>query len=255
LGYLKRLSDSVNYSIIGMQKATAWSMDTTVEGNQADLDAYAQSQAALGTIPQAGSEFVHTSKVKREYLGNVASSRGGHSPAFEWCFSQAAMALGIPVSYFGTHLSGGQTRASALVATEPVAKRFEIRQATYEKILLKIVKRVFAIYGINDAVAEITMPELLVQDRSAKFKDLALAEAQRWISKERAATIASKELQVSHYDYDTEKEQIEEDAPPPAEVNPLTGEDTEQSLDAEDDEVAQPSGITNQFRKSVSNAG
>jgi hypothetical protein len=248
LGYIKRLSDSVNYSIIGLQKASAWSIDTTIEGNQNDLNVYAQEQASLGTIPQAGSEFIHTSKVKREYLGNQASSRSGSPAAFDWCFSQAAMALGIPVSYFGTHLSGGQTRASALVATEPVAKRFEIRQWQYERILQKMAKRLFAMFGIDDAQIEVTMPELLVQDRSAKLKDLALAEAQGWLSKDHAATIASKEFQISKFDYELEKQEIDTQGPPPGEMSPLTAP-------GEPAPEGQDTGITSQFRKNIADAG
>lgn len=253
LGFMKRLSDSVNYSIIGMQKATAWSLDTTVDGNQADLEAYVQDQQSLGTIPQAGSEFVHTSAIKREYLGNQAASRGGHSPAFEWAFSQAAMALGIPVSYFGTHLSGGQTRASALVATEPVAKRFEMRQVTYEKVLKKLAKRLFEMYGINDAEIEVTMPELLVQDRSAKLKDLALAEAQGWLSKERAATIASKEFNVTEYDYDSENEVIATQGPVPGasgEIAPLT----QVAGGSPGDRISQPTAVNSDMRKGLADA-
>lgn len=246
LGFIKRLNDSVNYSIIALQKASAWSIDTTVEGNQADLDAYAQDQAMLGTIPQAGSEFVHTSKITRQYLGNQAASRGGSSAAFDWCFSQACMAMGIPVSYFGTHLSGGQTRASALVATEPVAKRFEIRQGVYDRMLQKMSKRLFKLFGIEDAQIEVTMPELLVQDRSAKLKDLALAETQGWLSKDHAATIASKEFQISKYDYELEKEEISAQSPGLGEISPLT---------APGEEAGQPTGVSGEMRKDVADAG
>lgn len=243
LGYMKRLSDSVNYSIVGMQKASAWSIDTTVDGNQNDLNQYMAAQQALGTIPTAASEFIHSTKIKREYLGNQSGGRGTF-PAFEWAFSMAAMSLGIPVSYFGTHLSGGQTRASALVATEPVAKRLEMRQVVYEKILHKMAKRLFKYFNIQDAQIEVTMPELLVQDRSMKLKDLALAEMQGWISKDRAATMASKEFQVSNFNYDDEKKII--DAQPqvgPIEPNPLTLGVGEMP--------GQPSGVSSAFRKSV----
>ena len=251
LGFMKRLTDSVNYSIIGLQKSAAWSIDTMIDGNQTDINNYIAAQRAMGTIPPAGSEFVHSSKVKREYLGNQGASRGAQSQAFDWCFSMAAMALGIPVSYFGTHLSGGQTRASALVATEPVAKRFEIRQSIYEKILTKMVKRVFSHYGITDAFVEVTMPELMVQDRSTKLKDLALAETQKWLSKERAAEIASKEFQISNYDYDQEKVIIDQQEPADVqtEQQPLSGNEPD-----EDEEDADPTGISSQFRKQVSDA-
>lgn len=209
LGYLKRLRDSVNYSVIAMQKATAWSIDTTIQGNQTDLDNYVSSQQAIGTMAPAGSEFIHTAAVKREYLANVASGRGGDNKAFEWCLNMCATALRIPISYFGTHLSGGQTRASAVVATEPVAKMFEMRQLKYTKILDKIIKGFMEKMGEKEYDYEITWPEIITQDRSQKLKDLSLAEVSKWISPKTAATLASKEFQLNNYDYEQEMEDIQ----------------------------------------------
>lgn len=211
LGYMKRLRDSVNWSIIGMQKASAWSIDTKIEGSQADIDAYIADQQALGTIPEAGSEFVHTAKITREYLSNGASGRGGASSAFDWALSMIAAGTGIPINYLGTHLSGGQTRASAIVATEPVAKLFETRQLKLEMILKAMSVRLFERFGI-DAEIEVTFPTVAEQDRTAKIRDLYTAQEAGWISKRRAATIGAKELGVTEYEYDEEQEEIEQDA-------------------------------------------
>lgn len=222
LGYAKRLRDSVNYSIIGLQKAAAWSIDTTIEGNQEDVDAYIRGQAMLGTIPNPGSEFVHTNKIAREYKSNEAAARGSNSSAFDWCFSMICAGLGIPQQYFGTHLSGGSTRASALVATEPVVKKFEMRRNLIEQILMNMAKRLFKQFGI-DAEIEVTFPELVSQDRSTKLKDLAMAEMQGWISKERAAEIAAKELGIMDFEYAIEKKKMDESPEPRAlAANPLT---------------------------------
>ena len=222
LGYAKRLRDSVNYSIIGLQKSAAWSIDTTIEGSQDDVDNYVETQQALGTIANPGSEFVHTDKIKREYLSNEAAGRGNNSTAFDWCFSMICAGLGIPQQYFGTHLSGGSTRASALVATEPVVKKFEMRRNMIEEILLNMSRRLFKQFGI-DAEIEVTFPELVSQDRSAKLKDLAMAEMQGWISKERAAEIAAKELGVTDFDFKREQAVIKASPDNRALVsNPLT---------------------------------
>ncbi len=224
-GYLKRLRDSVNFSVIAMQKAVAWAIDTTIEGSQADIDAYIQSQQAAGTIPPAGSEFVHTSKVSREYLSNGAADSSGKSSAFEWCLNMVAAAVQIPVNYFGTHISGGSTRASALVATEPVAKKFENRQQVYERIIKAMWKKLMETAKI-DAECEITFPEVIVQDRSQKIKDIKIAEDCGYISKERAATMVSKELSITEFEYEDEKAKIAEegaDGPMlPNLINPLT---------------------------------
>lgn len=208
LGYLKRLRDSVNYSIIAMQKAAAWAIDTTIEGSQSDLDAYVSSQQAAGTIAPAGSEFVHTAKITRQYLSNTASAGKTGNVAFEWCLNMVCASVQIPMNYFGTHISGGSTRASALVATEPVAKKFENRQQVYERILKGMWRKLMESAGI-DADCEVTFPEVIVQDRSAKIKDIKIAEDCGYISKERAATMASKELGITEFEYDEEKQIID----------------------------------------------
>ena len=226
LGFLKRLRDSVNFSLIALQKQASWCIDTTVEGSQADLDNYVSDQQAQGTIAPAGSEFVHTSKIKRTYMG-VEGAKTGNNPTFEWCLSMIASGLGIPISYFGTHLSGGQTRASAIVATEPVAKRFEMRQAVYERVITDLWDYVMEWAGLGYVPVEVTFPEIITQDRSQKLKDLVLAEQQGWISPKRAATIAAKELNITDYEWDLEKQDIAEEAPGEVpEIAPLTSPGT-----------------------------
>jgi hypothetical protein len=218
LGYLKRLRDSVNYSIIALQKQSAWCIDTQIDGSPEDIDAYVSNLNEQLAMPNPGGEFVHSEKVTRTYLNNAGSNQGG-SDAFEWCMSMIAAGTGIPISYFGIHLSGGQTRASALVATEPVAKKFQLRQAVYEGIIKKMAKRL----GIKSPI-EVTFPELIVQDRSAKLKDLALAETQGWISKSRAAEIAAKELHITDFKFDDERVEMgQEQQGQNPENQPLTG--------------------------------
>ena len=204
-GDLKRLRDTVDYSIIAMQKAAAWAMDTTIEGNQADLDAYVASQDALGTIAPAGSEFIHTSKVKREYQSNSAIGRGGGgNSTFDWVFSKICIGLGIPEHYFGLQKSGGSTRAGAIVATEPVAKIFEMRQQLFIGILNDMREKLAKEMNLTDAEVEFTFPEIITQDRSAKLKDLALCEINNWIANETAGTIAAKEMGIDTYEYEQE---------------------------------------------------
>lgn len=215
LGYAKRLRDSVNYSIVGMQKTTAWSIDTEIDGNQADIDSYVNAQNELGSIPPAGSEFVHSTKVKRNYLSNQGSATGAQSQSFDWCFAMICSGLGVPQSYFATHVNGGgATKANALVATEPVAKKFQMRQRHLESVLQNMAKRLFKMFGIEDEL-EVTFPEIIVQDRDAKLKSLALAESMKWISHERAAIIAAKELQIDKYEWQTEEQEIADEQKDP----------------------------------------
>lgn len=221
LGYLKRLRDSVNYSMIALQKQAAWGIDTTIEGGQADIDNYIAEQNDLGTVTLSGSEFVHTAKVKREFLSPKAGQSGAFN-TFDWCLSMVAAGSGIPINYFGTHLSGGQTRASALVATEPSAKKFEMRQKKYVDILSELWDYVMEWGGIQ-AECDITLPEIVVQDRSAKLKDLATSQSMGWISKRRAATSAAGEFGYEEeYDYVKEMGDIEKDPTDSSVPSPLT---------------------------------
>lgn len=223
LGYLKRMRDSINYQLVALQKQSAYAVDVTVKGNQNDVDAYVSAQEDLGPIPQAGSEFVHTDAIERKYL-SAEGTKTGSSQAFDWNLSMIAAGVGIPISYFGTHISGGQTRASAIVATEPVAKKFEMRQQVYERIIRSLWDRVMEWAGLGHVEMNVIFPQIITQDRTAMMKDLALAEVQKWISKDRAAMIAAKELGVTDFDYDREKEKIAKDGElPNVTINPLTG--------------------------------
>lgn len=261
LGYLKRLRDTVNWSIIGMQKAAAFCIDTTIQGGQPDIDAYISAQNSMGAIPPAGSEFVHTAKITREYLSNSATDGGGKSSAFEWCLNMVAAGSRIPVSYFGTHLSGGSTRASAIVATEPVAKLFESRQMVYDRTLLKIIKGWAGKCGYAEYKVKITWPEIITQDRSQKLKDLALAEQSKWFSPQRSAEAAAKELGADDYIWTDEQAKITEQSAleiaPGALQQPLTApgksgggglnagaDETKPGLDDVTQSVDKPSAVT-----------
>ena len=222
LGYLKRLRDTINYKVIAEQKNAAWAIDTTIKGSQQDLQAYTDSMQALGTIPEAGSEFVHTDAIERQYLSSNAAS-GGKTESFEQVVSMICVGSGLTVNYFGTHIGGSSSRASAITSTEPVAKLFEMRQAFYERILLDISRKFFEYIGINDAELEISFPEVITPDRSQKLQDLAVAESQGWFSKKRCAEIGAKELGVTDFDFEKEKKEMEESKPvmgSPLAVNP-----------------------------------
>jgi hypothetical protein len=203
LGYLKRMRDSVNFEMVAHLKNASWAIDTTVEGSQTDIDNYIASQSALNPSAPAGSEFVHTSKIKREYNANQGSG-GGKFSDFEWNLSMICIGAGIPMNYLGTHLSGGSTRASALVATEPVVKVFEERQNELEGLILDIGEDLFKQFGI-DASLEVTFPEIITQDRSSKIKDIVVAEQAGYIKPERAATMVAKELGITDYNYGNEQ--------------------------------------------------
>lgn len=223
LGYGKRLRDSVNYKIVQEQKNAAWSIDTVVQGNDQDIADYIQQQQQQGQYPTAGSEFVHTDAITRTYLNNVGG-KSAESASFNWCLNMICMATGIPMSYLGTHLSGGNTRASALVSTEPVAKNFERRRGVFSRMYHGLFTELMRRFGMRSEY-DLIWPELITQDRSAKLKDLMLAETSGWIAPSRAASMAAEEFEIKDYDYVTEKKEIDKDGGIPASLtsmNPLT---------------------------------
>lgn len=239
LGYMRRLRDSVNYAVISLQKQAAWSLDVEIDGSQEDIDAYVEAQRAMGTIPPAGSEWVHSKAVQRKYLSNEAG-RAGSSEALDWSLSMIAAATGIPLQYFGTHLSNSGTRASALVSTEPVAKKFERRQLVYKVAIEQMIRRLFRSFGIpEDTEIEVTFPDIVTQDRAQKLKDLAGAQFNGWISRRRAAEIAAKELGISKFDYEKELLEISAESSDAfakeTQTNPLTtpGIDAESTANSE----------------------
>lgn len=225
LGYSKRLRDLANYKVIALQKAAAWAIDTTIEGNLQDVNDYMASQRALGSIPNAGSEFVHTKSVSRQYLGGQPKS-SGTDDTFAELISLTCMPFGIPVNYLGTHLHSGSSRASALVATEPVTKRFERKRLRIQRVIQDLWS-----WYINETLGytancEVIFPELITHDRSAKLKDLGYVQTMGWFTQDRVATMAAEEFDVEDFDYKDEIQKIktegEEIYIPPTQFNPLS---------------------------------
>lgn len=225
LGYLKWVRDVVNYKLIAVKKQAAWTEDIVVQGSQTDVDNLSQSLQQLGAFEPAGSRFIHTDKITREYLESKAGGTG-KDDALEWGLNMCAAGVQIPVSYFGLSHSSGQTRASAMVGTEPVTKKFERRQNEVRRIFKAIWRRFQDNYGIKGSECEITFPEIITQDRSAKLKDIKFSEDCGYISRDTAAPLAAKELGLDDkYSYDQELQKIQKEQNPPILPNlgaPLT---------------------------------
>lgn len=248
LGYLKRLRDSVNYSIVSLQKNSAWSIDTTIEGNQTDIDGYISAQQSLGEYPPPGSEFVHTSKITRKYLANEGTGKGSATGgAFDWCMDMIAIGFGIPVSYLGGSTASAQTRASAAIGTEPVTKLLQKRQQMVENVLKKMASKLFDKFDIN-AEIEVTFPEIVVQDRSAKLRDTFLAANEGAISHKRASEIVAKELGITEYDYRSEQKEM---LAQPGGMAPLTAEPIADGA-ITDPSNAPASGVTSDEKRQIS---
>lgn len=222
LGYLKWVRDCVNYKLISLKKQAAWCEDIKVDGSQSDVDALANAFQQMGSFAPAGSRFIHTKAIERTYLSNQMG-QNGKDESLDWGLNMIAAGVQIPVSYFGLSHSSGQTRASALVGTEPVAKKFEQRQKEAARIIQGLWRRFQDQCGVKGSECEVTFPEVISQDSDAKIKRLKLAEDCEYISHETAAPIAAKELDLDNYDYDYEQSKIKSEKHfDPTIISPLT---------------------------------
>jgi hypothetical protein len=229
LGWIKRMRDYMTSRVVQADMHSRYGFDLEVDGNPKDLAAVQQKMFPGGRPPQPGSVFGHSGKVKLNALSFQQAATGLSGDAtWEALINIVAVGLGVPKEYLG--VTGRATRANALVATEPAAKRFGEAQEQLREILENIAKRFFERARITDAEIEFTFPSIASEERSAKLEDLGTAEANGWISKQTAATIAAKELDIENYDFDSEQELIakefsepETEDDPDGEPNPITG--------------------------------
>lgn len=229
LGWIKRMRDYMTSRVVQADMHSRYAYDLTVEGNPKDLAAIERKLFPGGRPPNPGSVIGHSSKVTLDAVNFQQAATGLSGDAtFEALINIIAVGIGVPKEYLG--VTGKATRANALVATEPASKRFEDAQEIMRTILEGIAKRVFERAGINDAEIEFTFPSIASEERSKKLEDLGVAEGNGWISKQTAATIAAKELDIENYDYEQEQALIAQEFPeaemeddPDGTVDPLTG--------------------------------
>jgi len=250
--WLKRLKDFYTARVIRaiMQSCVVWK--NIVKGDASDINAL---KAQYGTTPpKAGT--VHweneSSTLSSMTVDIKAADAKDDGDAL---LNLISVGVGIPKEYLG--LGDRSTRATALVASEPGAKKFQDRQEHYKKIITdvativtkegmkanvipstekimpdNVIKKIIhatksgdymtaikllwstinggEVIGI-DSTFEVIMPEIILEDRSQKIKDLTMMQVNEWISKETAAVIAAKEMHIETYDYPEEKVKIDKD--------------------------------------------
>ena len=250
--WLKRLKDFYTARVIRaiMQSCVVWK--NVVKGDAADINAL-KAQYGI-TPPKAGT--VHweneSSTLSSMTVDIKAADAKDDGDAL---LNLISVGVGIPKEYLG--LGDRSTRATALVASEPGAKKFQDRQEHYKKIITdvativtkegmkanvipstekimpdNVIKKIIhatksgdymtaikllwstvtggEVIGI-DSTFEVIMPEIILEDRSQKIKDLTMMQVNEWISKETAAVIAAKEMHIETYDYPEEKVKIDKD--------------------------------------------
>lgn len=93
-----------------------------------------------------------------------------------------------------------------------------LKLAVRERNWIGVIKEATALISLAlvgepiDKQYEVIFPEIGTEDRTAKIKDIATAQALKYISKERVAAMTAKELGITSYNYDEEQEAIREEA-------------------------------------------
>lgn len=221
LGWLKRWKDFQTAVVLRaiIQSTFAWK--NKLKGNNADVQAFINT---FGTDqPEFGSVWVEN---EASELTPMTADTSGGTPLADCpgIINAIAVGSGIPKEYLG--MSDHGTRATAVVSSEPGAKKFQSRQLLLARLLKDIADRWLSIEQMKgrlplvtpdaetnevkplDKTIEFQFPEIAVEDRSSKLKDIQSTQVAGYISKKRAATMSAKELGVPEYSYEDEQEEI-----------------------------------------------
>lgn len=231
LAWIKKLRDYLTSHVtrVDMLSRIAW--DLQVQGNGSTVSALMGQLFPGGQPPRPGGVFAHNQASTLSVMAPDGSegNSGRYDPMLLALVTMIGNSVGVPADWLG--FSTATTRANALVATEPAAHSLEELQGLSEMVVHNHFDRCMTTAGITDAQLEVTFPSIASEDRSQLLQDLSYAEANQWISKRTAASIAAKEMDITTYDFDEEQAAIADefndaqdgvdDGPP--ETDPTTG--------------------------------
>jgi hypothetical protein len=234
--YFKYYEDYMQSRLIRAKNEASFIWDVSIDGSDEDVTAYIQSTSSIVDVPP-GSENVHNKAITRTPLAPQFGATGVDQIAND-LLSYVAMSVNIPFNYFGTAHTAGSTKAGALVATEPVAKKMIERQMVMESLIRSIVKDVLIYKGLDpkkeENQFEVNFPEIMEEDRSQKIQDLVLAKQEGAISHRTMSEITAKELRITKYDYEKEQKQIGDEARTSSAWQIGSGQDLTQNDDTQD---------------------
>lgn len=222
LGWIKRLTDTLNAKVLSEQLKNSLVYDDTVDGSPAQVDAHA---ARFNYIPVAPTLFAHNKTVTRQLLA-PREGASASSDIVQELLSFLAAIVGLPRDHLNAIVSGAGSRATAIVASEPFSKVIEDLQEDIDYLLRRIILEFCKDKGFNYDSDEwsVIFPSVTKDSTKDTLGNIALAEAQGWFSKSRAGTMAAAELDQDDYDFDDEQDDIKQEkaeglaepvAPPP----------------------------------------
>lgn len=226
LGWLKRYKDFWTAHVLRAIITSTFAWKNKIKGSDADVSAFI---SAFGNQqPRFGSVWVENEASDLQPMtvdlkaSDAKEEAGG-------IINMIAVGLGIPMSYlgFGEH----QARASAVVASEPGTKKFQGRQILLGRVLRDVGQE----WGRQEIAAgrlpaEVTdednkenpgqmiphkiqidfqFPEIAIEDRTAKIKDIDFAVTGGYMPHEDGANMINKELGRENANYEDDQEKIE----------------------------------------------
>jgi hypothetical protein len=205
LSYLKRLDDYVTYKVVKAKNETAFIWDVLVKGDDRDVNAYINANQNVD--PEAGSDFVHNEAIERKPLSpsGISSQKDG---TFENLISLIAICYGIPASYFGIMGDTGNTKAAAVIGTEPISKKVSRRQEFFRPIVTMKVRLFLESLGVSGVPFEVIFPETQLDERSSKIKDLIFSRDSGCITDEQCANGVSAELKIKNFNFQSVRSEL-----------------------------------------------
>ena len=211
LGDLKRHKDhktGVTLKAI-VQSVFAWK--NKLAGTNTDVNAYI---AQFGTsVPDFGS--IHVENEASDLQPMTADSKsGGNIQDAPQLVTSICVGMGLSPEYMGgtggaSH--GGSSKATAVVGSEPSIKMFQGRQLLLGRLLKCIANDWAQNEGIAEHGIEFEFPEIAIEDRSAKIKDLQAALQDEVLDHESYCVSVAKELGNHDYNYKTTQSKIDSD--------------------------------------------
>jgi hypothetical protein len=210
LGWLKRIKDLYNAEVMRAQLQASFVWDDTIDGSASDIAAHAAAYAAM---PTPASVFVHNKAVERKAMPALPNEGRSGQGISDELLAFIATAIGIPKEFFNVIASGGGNRATALVSAEPFEKVIEDLQAKFENLLTMIAEDVLveAGLGFEPGDVEFTFPSVTKDTTTEAVANIMKGETQGYISHQTAAELFATEMNITTYDYDEEREKIDED--------------------------------------------
>jgi hypothetical protein len=211
LSWLKRFKDYWNAEMVKAWVQASYVYDVTVKGDDGDVSTIAGSDD-IKKVPAIGSSYVHNEAVSRQLLQPTGGGGSNRVYLSDELLAIISACLGVPKETINAGISGGGSRATALVASEPFTKVIEELQNDLTDLLQELARIAFKLEGKEyKNELEFIFPSTVKDTTTETIKNITTGEVQKYISHKRAATMYAAEMDITMYDYDEEMESIKDE--------------------------------------------